>query len=194
MKPHDEGHASDIVVRAHAPERLVRTLAGGHIAGAGCCCCCCCLHSVGSLTGAAIGSFYPRESPSPGDRRPSAKFQYDELDGPPREVASRSPTNSIYWLVTLGMSVLAFMFSMAGRGEADIRSAGVDLAVYIPAIQLGASLFCMLMFGGILELRRDSRVWKRLGFITLWSIVGCLLGYFAMKSGLVQWLFATIAR
>ena len=182
MKPHDEGNAPIIMFRAHPPERLVRSLARGHIAGACCCCCCCCLHSVGSLVGGAIGSFYPRETPASRETRPLAKLRDDELDGPPENDAARSPAKSLYWLVTLGGLVLASMLAMAVNGSEDILwSLPVVLAVFLPAIQLGASLLCVLIIGSIPELRQDPRAWKRLGFITLVDASSdALLGFLIM--------------
>jgi hypothetical protein len=180
MKSHDQGDAPTIGFRAHPPERFVRSLARGHIAGACCCCCCCCLHSLGSLAGAAIGSFYPRVTPTAGEMQPSAKLRDDELDGPPGKVAARSPARSLYWLVTLGVSVLASTFVLVMSRQGDPWAAFWVLAIFMPAIQLGASLLCALIFGGVLELRQDVRAWKRLGFITLWTIFGCILGFLIM--------------
>jgi hypothetical protein len=179
MKPHDDKTTRTIAFRAHPPERLVRSLARGHIAG-GCCCCCCCLHSLGSLAGAVLGSFFPSERPSAGAMPASAKLRDDELDGPARNAPARSAANTIYWLVTLGVLVLASMFAIARGGSFDATSALFVLAIFLPALQLAASLISLLIFVSVPELRQDSRIWKRLGFVTLWSIGGCLLGLLIM--------------
>ena len=179
MKPHDDRNAPPIVFRAHRPERLVRSLARGHIASA-CCCCCCCLHSVGSLAGAVLGSFYPREGPSAGAKHAMAKLRDDELDGPAWTRPARSSANSIYWLVTLGVLVLAAMVGSVVSGQFDIGPALFVLALGLPALQLAASLISLLIFASVSEFRHDPRVWKRLASVTLWSIGGCLLGLLIM--------------
>jgi hypothetical protein len=180
MKSHDEGDAPIIIFRAHPPERLLRSLARGHIAGACCCCCCCCLHSLGSLAGAAIGSFYARNPPDSGTAKPFDKLRDVELDGPAREQPARFSVNALYWLVTFGGLVLVSMLAAIRYGSADIWSILFVPALFLPAIQLGGSLLCMFIIGGTPELRRDIRAWKGLGWITAATIVGCLSGILIM--------------
>jgi hypothetical protein len=179
MKTHEEEAMPRIVVRSHPPERLVRSLARGHIAGACCCCCCCCLHSVGSLSGAAVGSFFPRNREAPGVLKPLDKLRDDEFDAPARAVPAGPWVGSIYWMATLAAIVVTSLWAMT-RPSAGVTGTLVILATFMPAVQLGGSVLCLLIIGGNPQLCQDARAWKRLGSVTLGTIIGCLLGILIM--------------
>ncbi len=179
MKQADETHPLAVTLRPHPPERrLIRSLARGEIAAHCSTCCCCCLHSVGSLAGAVAGSFFPREA-DPSRAQPTAKFRDDEIDGPHGEPSDRSAVRSTYWMVTLGGSVLTLMYGFV-RLPDSIAGTLVMLAVFVPAIQLAASVLCLLFLWAIPELRRDARAWRRLGWITLGTGVGSAIGVLIM--------------
>ncbi|MGP0062765.1 MAG: hypothetical protein ACLQGP_04065 [Isosphaeraceae bacterium] len=182
MKPHDEGAEPTIILRAHPPERLVRSLARGHIAGACCCCCCCCLHSVGSLTGAAVGSFFPRTRtrPASGETKPLDKPWDDELAGPTSVVPAAPRVGSMFWMATLGASIVMSWWAMAQPSTGGFKETLLYLAIYMPALQLAGAVICLLIILSIPQLRRDARGWKKLGFITVGAIVGGLLGTLIM--------------
>jgi len=179
MKPHDDRNAPTIVFRAHRPERLVRSLARGHIAGV-CCCCCCCLHSVGSLAGAVLGSFFPSEGPSAGAMQASAKLRDDELDGPVRTVPAAPAGTSIYWLSTLAVTVYASVISLLIYGAGAFPGVLGGLMILFPLVQLGGSLLCAFVIAVHPRLHQRAAAWKRLGWITLGSVVGCAIGIVAM--------------
>jgi hypothetical protein len=180
MKPQDQGDEPVISIRAHPSERRqVRALARGEVA-AFCCCCCCCLHTLGSLAGAVFGSFYRLETEIPAEKLPSAKLRDDEIDGPPREVPIKSPVSSIYWLTTLGVSVLVSLYVIARSGPDGIVGVLFVLALCMPAVQLGGSLLSLFIVGANPDANRDGTAWKRLGCITLGSVLGAALGLFIM--------------
>ena len=133
---------------------------------------------MGSLAGALAGSFFPREA-DPSRAQPTAKLRDDEIGGPPGEAPDRSAVRSIYWMVTLGAAVLVSLFAVA-QSELSIEGPLFILAIYMPAIQLGASVLCLFFLSAIPDLSRDARAWRRLGWITLWTIVGAAVGLLAM--------------
>src|SRR5437868_10871902 len=102
MKPKDPGHVPVITFLAHPPERSRRPSTALYAGGCCCCCCCCCLHSLGSLAGAVVGSFYQRDTPAPYGKLPSAaKLRDDELDGSATVAPAKLSVTPLYWLGTL---------------------------------------------------------------------------------------------
>ena len=177
MKQADETHPPAVMLRPHSPERrIIRSLARGEIAAH--CCTCCCLHSVGSLAGALAGSFFPREA-HPSRAQPMAKLRDDEIGGPPGDAPDRSAVRSIYWMVTLGSTVLVSLYAVV-QSQLSIEGPLFALAIFMPAIQLGASVLCLLFLAAIPELRRDARAWRRLGWIALGTIAGAATGILIM--------------
>ena len=184
MKPHGEIPAPPITLRAHPPERRRRPLAAPFDQGyafAGCTsCCCCCLHSLGGLAGAAVGSFYPRDPPAPGGTPAPPKLVDDEIDASAREIPAKPPINSIYWSATLVVAVLVTLVAMAKQGLGGIWLALSILALFLPAVQLGGSLLCALVLAYAPGLRQEPRAWRRLGWITVGTVAGCLVGILIM--------------
>ena len=182
MKTVAETHAPVITFRAHPPERLVRSLARGHIAGCCCCCCCCCccLHTVGSIVGAVLGSSFP-PMPVPGGKGPTAaKLLDDELDGPAPAAPAPSAVPGMFWWGTLTASGLVSLVTVAFQGPTGIPMAMVVLVLAFPFVQLGGSLLCALMIARRADLRQGAAPWKRLGWITLGVVVGGVLGFLVM--------------
>jgi hypothetical protein len=180
MKTDEESRVPIVTFRAHPPERRLRSLARGHIAGCCCCCCCCCcLHSLGSITGAIVGSFYP--PPAPGETEsPTAKLRDDELDGPARAVPAGPPGTSNYWLSTLAVTAGAALVSLLVYGLGSLPGVLAGLVVFLPLVQLGGSLLCALVIAVHPQLSRRAGAWERLGWITLGSVVGCVIGIVVM--------------
>jgi hypothetical protein len=176
MKPQDPVGPPRITLRPHPPERrLIRALARGEVAAQGfCCSCCCCLHSLGSLAGAAVGSFHPHEQPDPSGKPSSARLRDDEIEGPPGRGTERSAARSI----------LACMYAIARIGSQGL----IALVVFLPAVLLGGSVLTACIFASIPEVRRDLAAWARLGWITLGTVVGGGMGL------LVMYLLFTINR
>jgi hypothetical protein len=173
-----------IVVRPHPPERLVRAAARGEVLSAGfCCSCCCCLHSLGSLAGAVAGSFYPPDPPAAmGKAPPPAGLCDDELDRPadtmparPRPVASR-----IFWWSTVALSVpwVLFWCLLTIHDDAVFRVL-ITFGVWPVALPC-ASVVSAIVLAARPSVRRDTREWKRLGWITLGTVAGALIGWSLM--------------
>ncbi len=146
------------------------------------------MHSLGSLAGAAVGSFYLRQGQLPTEKATPEKLRDDELDGPAWEVPDRSSVRSIYWLVTLGVFVLASLVAIVMNGSNNFGAAVVFIALFVPALQLGGSLICSMILVGTPSLVRDVNAWKRLGWITLGTVVGCLSGL------LIMYLVVVVSR
>jgi hypothetical protein len=183
MKTDEGSHAPAITVRAHAPERLVRSLARGHIACGCCCCCCCCLHTIGSIAGAIVGSHYPPSAPSE-KAALAAKLRDDELDGIVYAAPVRPTVKPRYWLWTLVVAALVTVITVAIQGQSGFPIALGILVMAFPFVQLGASLLCALEIAIRPDLQRAG-VWERLGWITLGEVIGGLLGFFVMYLPLV---------
>ncbi len=183
MKTDEGPRAPAITVRAHAPERLVRSLAKGHIACGCCCCCCCCLHTIGSVAGAIVGSHYPPSAPSEKETF-AAKLRDDELDGIAYAASVRPSVKPRYWLWTLVVAALVTVVTVAMQGLAGFPIALFILVMAFPFVQMGASLLCALEIAIRPDMQRTV-VWKRLGWITLGVIIGGLLGFLVMYLPLV---------
>lgn len=167
----------EVTVRRHPPERLIRAMARGEVAQAGCsCCCCCCLHSLGGLVGAALYSPSGDPPASPDKPKPTAGLADDELDRPvgPPTAPPRAP--SIFWSTTAALAILGFVIPPV-IWERSGPSLGLSaLILGLPAFLLGGSVITALVIIAIPSLSGDAREWKRLGRITLGNIVGTLIG------------------
>lgn len=147
--------AKDFVLKKLLPERR-----GGEIimASPGCCscCCCCCLHSAGSLVGAMFGSRV-------------------KVDGENAEVRARSKraARNSYWILVLISAVVEFVI-VATQNDSELGL--ILLAITFPALQLGAAVLAL----PVLWLKKSEgggkAPYKQLGKITLYSILGGLVG------------------
>ncbi len=169
--------ASPIHVEAHPPER--RRQGGPVILPCGCCCCCCCcLHSLGSLVGGIVGTVQPvKTGPRPVDPDFPFPFRRDEfeLEGPVL------PVGILYWLlVCFGLGVCAVWYVLA-EGVNRPESLYAVLFIWIlglPAVQLGASLVAAIAVAFFYSDKAAAAA--RIGKITIWSVVGTLIGIAAM--------------
>jgi hypothetical protein len=178
MRPLERGHAGRITLRAHPPERGRRP---GATAYAGCSsCCCCCLHAVGSLAGAVAGAFYPRGPRAPAGEKSPIPLADDEIAGTTAERPATFPLGPIYWSVTLGAAGLVPL--VAFLSTYTIGDSLLWPAIFLPLIQLGASLLSALAIAAYPAARRDRRTWRRLGWMTLGSVLGCVAGAVFMVS------------
>jgi hypothetical protein len=165
-----------IRVEFHPPERGGR--GGPIILPCGCCCCCCCcLHSLGSLVGGLVGTAQPiKTGPRPVD--PDFPFPYRrdefELGG------AVLPAGTLYWLLVLfGMGLCGvWVFLSHGLGRTDPSGTLLEILAYwvlgLPAIQLGASVVAALAV--VCFYSDKAAAGARIGKITLWSLVGTLIG------------------
>jgi hypothetical protein len=139
---------------AHPPERRRRSII---VTGCGCCCCCCCcLHTLGGVIGAAVAGATQRG-------RAGA---------------------SLYWrtvavlLFALALGLGAFM---RGGSEGIIVGVVIGLLVF-PGVQLAASLLAVLIAAFQPEQpfpTRSDRL-RAIGWITIWTVVGALIGIAVM--------------
>jgi hypothetical protein len=168
------GPAPDAVeMTAHPPER--RRHGGAVVLPCGCCCCCCCcLHSLGSLIGGIVGSVQSvKAPPRPVDPDFPFPFRRDEFDveGPVL------PAGILYWLlVCFGLGVTAVWFYLSeGTNRPENVFVGLLVALFfLPAVQLGASLVAAVAV--LLFYTDRAAAGIRIGKITLWSLVGTLIG------------------
>lgn len=190
MKRADEAKRPAILLRSHPPERLLRSLARGEVAACcGCCCCCCCLHSLGGLAGAVAGTFYPADAPASQGRKeaPPAGLRDDELDRPvavmpagPRPVVTR-----IFWGASAALAVVTIVVPGVMQVEGG-PAVGIALLIFgLPLLLLAGSVVAAMVVAGMADPTEKSREWKRLGWITLGTIVGTLIGV-----GMLWLLFA----
>jgi ABC-type Fe3+ transport system permease subunit len=175
--------AGPVRVTAHPPERARRGAPVILPCGC-CCCCCCCLHTIGGLVGGVAGSVLQiRPRPRPVDPDFPFPFRRDELD---EEAPAFSPA-LLYWLLVsflTAVTVVWYYLSSAAsrgplRGDATELLIGLLVAVMIlPGLQLGASVLAVLAIAVFYGEKVTPLL--RVGKITLWSVVGTLVGLFLM--------------
>jgi hypothetical protein len=109
------------------------------------------------------------------------KLADDELDGPIRPLPGPPlPINTLYWTLTAGATCLVFLIMSAANRPEGLWAGLFMVALGLPAIQLGVSLLAALILACVPGLRREPAAWKRLGWITLGSVIGCILGIVIM--------------
>jgi len=179
--PSQSRSQTEVTITMHPPER--RRPGGTVVVSCACCsCCCCCLHTIGGLIGAVAGSVgaIPEHRPPP---------HLDELDSPYAlrrdefEDDNLLPPQLVYWftvLVTIcATAVIYFLADGSSLRPADSLLTGTLVALMIlPGLQLGASLLSALIL--LLFAPNTDRALRRIGRITLWSLVGTMIGCAAM--------------
>jgi hypothetical protein len=169
--------ADVVVVTAHPPERgrqgATVTLACGC-----CCCCCCCLHTVGSAVGGLVGSMLPIKARPKINYDPSAPFPFRRDEFWDEEEIMFSPT-LMYWLMVSVLTTIGSVWFFVQEGtfkRPEYLLYGFLLAAigFLPAIQLGASLLTCILVAVFYTDKRTAFI--RVGKITLWSVVGTLIG------------------
>jgi hypothetical protein len=170
---------TEIQVTAHAPERGKRSASVTAACGC-CCCCCCCLHSIGGLVGAITGSLLTvRPRPRPVDPSFPFPFRRDELD----QDEGTFPIAIIYWLLVLlliaAVSVYYFLTARtSGVLDPSDLFLGALIALFcLPALQLGASMLTLI--AALFYMDKVTAL-IRVGKITLWSLVGTVVGILIM--------------
>jgi hypothetical protein len=168
-------------VSAHPPER--RRVTTVTLPCGCCCCCCCCLHTIGGLIGAGLASGIAGATERP--RYPDYYYHPEDYPGlvlPPR----RSPTLSavaIYWITFAGLTTLTAVLSCMGYGGGPTRMGSMEgagaalliLAIFLPAVQLAASVLAIIL-AAVTDLpNAGARVWA-VGKITLGMVLGTAVG------------------
>jgi hypothetical protein len=182
---------SPIDLHVHPPERRrARTVA----LPCGCCCCCCCLHSIGGLIGALIGTFIPGRRP-PEPYPPPGYYGEQYVPPPVPRRSSALPAAGLYWIILAMLTMLVFLVScvgyaheLAGPGIFDGVGAGLlILAIFLPGVQIVASLIAMLAAALTDTQNAAARLWT-IGKITLGTLLGTGVGIGIM------FLFAVLGR
>jgi hypothetical protein len=168
-----------VELRRHPGERRPRReviLAQG-FGGCCCCCCCCCLHSVGGLIGGIVGTHSRLDKAS-------------EPAEAPVETAPSHPGDSVmcqvYWWLLLAVFVGAviLVYSVWGVSSGNLPGTSLLLGlaavgILLPVVQLVVSGLTLFFLPLIAEDQRDAAL-RRLGRITLWSVVGTVAGVLVM--------------
>ncbi|MEO7092370.1 MAG: hypothetical protein ABI175_03905 [Polyangiales bacterium] len=153
-----------ITIERLPPERTA-TMPVAAAAGGCCSCCCCCFHTVGSLIGAAA----VRAPAGPVGEPPVAT-----ISGGPTE--PKYSVNREYWMSFLVASIITMMI-LAIELDGDDKLLGMFIiyAVVAPAVQLAASISALVMTLVSKRPGQSERL-RHLGKITLFSVIGALLG------------------
>jgi hypothetical protein len=180
------GHSSSaaggpIEVHVHPPERGRGTPV---ILPTGCCCCCCCcLHTIGGLIGGLVGTTQTIDPPPrPVDPNFPFPFRRDELE----QAGPLLPLALLYWLLVcfgIGLTMLWVLLFERARPEEAFLTGGFIAIMILPGIQLGASL--LALFAVLLFYADQTAALMRLGRISLWSLVGTLIGGGLMGMGCI---------
>jgi hypothetical protein len=154
-----------ITIERVPPERTA-TMPVAAAAGGCCSCCCCCFHTVGSLIGAAAAARPPAG--------PTGEPPVATISGTPTE--PKYSVNREYWMSFLVASVLTMMILAAElRGDDKLLGMFVIYAIAAPAVQLAASISALVITLTSKRPGQSERL-RHLGRITLFSVIGALLG------------------
>lgn len=151
--------SSKIEIVAHPPER--RRGCTTLLSAGSCCCCCCCLHSLGGVVGAIVG----------GSRGlPPTAAEHLEARSAERYAVK------VYWRSMVAVVVLALIASLLENpGSESVLIALLVVALGLPAGQLAASVIALITLNALPHARKADSL-RRLGRITLYSLVGGLIG------------------
>lgn len=153
-----------ITIERLAPERTA-TMPVAAAAGGCCSCCCCCFHTVGSLIGAAAA----RPPVGPGLQPPVAT-----IGGAPTE--PKYSVNREYWMSFLvGSIILMMILAIELDGDDKLIGMFIVYAILAPAVQLAASISALVITVTSKRPGQSERL-RHLGKITLFSVIGALLG------------------
>jgi hypothetical protein len=189
--PTPEQSPEPIRLTAHPPERRRRSSVIAAQACC-CCCCCCCLHTIGGLVGALVGSVI-RLDPTPRYADPDAEFPFRRDEELPTFVV---PASLVYWVVFSLASGLAWtgyvLYQMSGAPNSqEMIEGAVILIMLLPVVQLLASILALIVVALLPRSVSPDRpvALRRVGFITLWSFVGTMVGTLIMLLPFLPALF-----
>jgi hypothetical protein len=168
---------SEVIVTAHPPERG-RQGSSVTLACGCCCCCCCCLHTVGGAVGGLVGSLLPVKSRPKINYDPAAPFPFRRDEFYDEEEIMFSPT-LMYWLMVAVVTSLGSTWFFIQEGtfthpEYLLYGFLVAAIGFLPAIQVVASLLTCILVAIFYSDKRTALI--RVGKITLWSVVGTVIG------------------
>jgi hypothetical protein len=153
-----------ITIERLPPERTA-TMPVAAAAGGCCSCCCCCFHTVGSLIGAAAA----RAPIGPAGEPPVAT-----IGGAPTE--PKYSVNREYWMSFLVASVITMMILAVELSGGDkLIGMFIIYAIVVPGVQLAASISALVITLSSKRPGQSERL-RHLGKITLFSVIGTLLG------------------
>jgi hypothetical protein len=180
MAPSPNKDDTEIRFTAHTPERRRRPTSVTAACGC-CCCCCCCLHTIGGLVGAISGSLLAvRPRPRPVDPSFPFPFRRDEID----QDEGTFPVAVVYWLlVLLGVGLVSVYYFITGStgGTLDPNNLFIGALIalfFLPLVQVGASVLALVVAAVFYTDKASAMI--RVGKITLWSVVGTVVGILIM--------------
>lgn len=146
-----------VQLEKHQAERR-RGMGGYLLCGGGCCCCSCCLHSLGGLIGAAVVSGKSKS-------------------------ATGGSVVACYWTILTVLTVVVSLWGFASAEGFGI----IGVLLFLPLVQLAASVVTLLWVqirsADFSDKQTDLRT---LGRITLWSLLGAVVGLIAMILGFMM--------
>lgn len=153
MHPKKITGSSTVQFEKHQPERR-RGFGGYLFCGGGCCCCSCCLHTLGGLIGAALATA--------------------------TKPAEGGSATGFYWTCVLIQAAICILASAA----LSVMTGLVIALTFLPLMQLIASLvtYVWILTRGSESPDRAANL-QTLGSITLWSVIGAVLGLMLMMLG-----------
>jgi hypothetical protein len=188
--------SDETTIQRHEPERAASRADAVAPAGCCCCCCCCCLHTVGGIIGGVMGSV--KDVPptravrfNDDDDEPPIPFRRDAFE----DENSPLPVPLLYWLLVLflGAVTAAVTYLNDPRGEPGTLVLGAILAIMVlPALQLGASLLTTIIV--LIFYPDKSFPLRRIGWITLYSFLGTMIGVTMMAGCCGVFLLPGAAR
>lgn len=147
--------AAPLRIERHRAERLADIAVVGSVCCSSCCCCCCCVHSIGGITGAAIGSAIA------GSRGAGSE-----------EVVGARILAAGYWI---GFGVVAALVCLAAALDDSLWMGLGAVALAGPALQLVMSVLALPLALAQRAPRRTGAL-RALGAITLGAVLGAILG------------------
>src|SRR6266481_5544806 len=155
-----ENSTASIHFEKHQPERR-REVGSSLFCCGGCCCCCCCLHSLGGLLGATAASVSKKSAGGASGIR-------------------------AYWTCLTGLTLLAglaFACIVASSNDSGTMLWLLIALLFLPFVQLAASIVTVIWVqfrSGDFPEKTSLQV---VGRITLWSILGAVIGLATMILG-----------
>lgn len=170
-----EGIPSQDPIQRHPPERRDRKK-DCILFYSCCCCCCCCLHTIGAAIGATRGINYcSKLDPFASHARgvPSIRFLYD------------TSLLIVFALVTCGFMLLL------GPSEPFVEKIAFVLGSFVlagPLWLLAASVVMAVRLAIRQDLPSKAEYWMALRRVTVYSVIGCIVGTGLMLVGLLAFM------
>jgi hypothetical protein len=154
----EEKSRAPVQFEKHQPERR-RPIGAYLFCNGGCCCCCCCLHTLGGLIGAAAATSK-------------------------RKTPKGASVAGFYWTCLAVGTGAAILLSLVLWPPGGFVIGLISVLLFLPVGQLVASVLTLIR----IQVREADLSDKKssllmLGKLTLWSILGAVVGFVAMFVG-----------